>query len=161
MTRIEEHIDVAVRCKDVPKLAERYLESLPYSERDGAHTVLRAWVVHVAVECEILLKISPRSGSPRRAVLDVRWRPLSDGPYPSFSGTLSAEEIEAGWSRLDLDGEYVPPGGIVGAAFDAVLGHRIAAESVQDLLHTLKTAFEDLAAAGVTAPKDGGPTLAT
>jgi hypothetical protein len=154
MTRIEQHIDVAVRCKDVPKLAERYLESLPYSARDGAHTVLRAWVAHFAVECEVLLKISPRSWSQRRAVLDVHWRPLGDGPYPTFTGTLCAEEIEAGWSRLDLDGEYAPPGGIVGAAFDAVLGHRIAAESVHDLLNTLKTAFEELAAAVPLSAKE-------
>lgn len=142
MTKISEHIYVDVPLERIPKLAEAYLESLPYSARDGAHTVLRGWVANIVVECEVLLKLSPLDRSPGREVLEIAWRPLGEGPYPSFAGTLVAEGLNAVSCRLELNGEYLPPGGIVGAAFDAVLGHQIAGESARDLLATFKHAFE-------------------
>jgi uncharacterized membrane protein len=45
---------------------------------------------------------------------------------------------------LEIEGNYAPPGGIAGAVFDAILGHRIAAESIHDLLLRFKFAFETL-----------------
>lgn len=142
MTKISEHVYVDVPLERIPKLAEAYLESLPYSEREGAHTVLRGWVANVVVECEVLLKLSPLGHSANREVLEIAWRPIGEGPYPSFAGTLVAEALNAVSCRLELNGEYRPPGGILGAAFDAVLGRRIAGESARDLLATFKNAFE-------------------
>ena len=45
---------------------------------------------------------------------------------------------------MEIEGSYAPPGGIAGAAFDAILGHRIAAESIHDLLVRFKDAFDEL-----------------
>jgi uncharacterized membrane protein len=47
---------------------------------------------------------------------------------------------------LEIEGNYEPPGGVAGAAFDAILGHRIAAESIHDLLVRFQSAFETLSA---------------
>jgi hypothetical protein len=82
--------------------------------------------------------------APGLEVLDVHWRPLGDEPYPTFVGTLCADQEDAGSCLLVLGGEYVPPGGIAGAAFDALAGHFIAQESIRDLLGTLKAEFEAL-----------------
>ena len=155
MTKISEHVYVDVPLERIPKLAEAYLESLPYSEREGAHTVLRGWVANVTVECEVLLKMSPVARSLGREVLEIAWRPLGEGPYPSFAGTLAAEALNAASCRLELNGEYLPPGGLLGAAFDAVLGHQIAGESARDLLKTLKNAFE-----GAVPVRSMAPTVA-
>jgi hypothetical protein len=60
---------------------------------------------------------------------------------------LSAADEGAGVCRLDLEGDYVPPLGAAGAAFDAVLGKRIAQATVGDLLLRLKAVCEEAYAA--------------
>jgi uncharacterized membrane protein len=151
MTKIAESIGADVPYEDVPELAYRYLDSFPSNERDGSHFTMRAWIANVMVEREVMLKMVPVKTDPRAAVLDIRWRPVS-GPYPSFKGQLLARRGDAHSCRLEIDGEYVPPGGIAGAAFDAVLGRRIAEEGVLDLLERFRKAFEQLHAEGVSAP---------
>lgn len=72
----------------------------------------------------------------------VHWKPKS-GPYPDFHGelTVRADETYAS-SQLELRGSYRPPGGVVGAAFDAVIGNRIARATAQALLERLGTEME-------------------
>lgn len=71
-------------------------------------------------------------------VWTVNWQPHGGGPYPSFSGTLTvrADEDYTG-CILELAGAYEPPMGAVGAAFDAVLGSRLAAGTAAELLRAL------------------------
>lgn len=65
----------------------------------------------------------------------VQWTPEAGGIYPSFEGQLT---VRADWgydsSILELDGEYTPPLGAAGRAFDAAYGHAIAAKTAQRLL---------------------------
>lgn len=142
MTRIAKHQRADVRFEDVPRLAERYIESLPYNQLQGSHVVLRGTIVGIALGCEVLLKLTSPRTLPESSILDVHWQPLGEDPYPTFDGTLSAVRLEPECCRLELAGEYVPPGGIVGAAFDAVIGHRIAEQSIENLLATFKSEFE-------------------
>jgi uncharacterized membrane protein len=142
MTSIRDFIDSNVPYEDVPHLAVRYLESFPSNE-SGSHFTLRAWFGNVLVEREVMLKAVPIKTEPRFAVLEVSWRPVS-GPYPTFKGNLFALRGDSGSCRLEIEGNYAPPGGIAGAVFDAILGHRIAAESIHDLLLRFKFAFETL-----------------
>jgi uncharacterized membrane protein len=151
MTKIAESIGAGVPYEDVPELAYRYLGSFPSNERDGSHFTMRAWIANVMVEREVMLKMVPVKTDPRAAVLDIRWRPVS-GPYPSFKGQLLARRGDAHSCRLEIEGEYIPPGGIAGAAFDAALGRRIAEEGVLDLLERFEVAFEQLHADGVSVP---------
>ena len=149
MTNIQDFIETDVPYEDVPHLAQRYLESFP-SNVGGSHFTLRAWFGNVLVEREVMLAAVPIKIEPRFAVLEVSWRPVS-GPYPTFKGKLFALRGDRSSCRLEIEGNYDPPGGVAGAVFDAILGHRIAAESIHDLLVRFKSAFETLnegAAAG-------------
>ena len=72
----------------------------------------------------------------------LHWDPVG-GIYPSFDGTLTVQaEDTYRTSRLALDGSYTPPGGAPGAAFDAVVGSRIAAATAQELLRRIGDALE-------------------
>jgi hypothetical protein len=64
----------------------------------------------------------------------VHWKPKA-GPYPEFDGelTIRADETYES-SQLELQGSYRPPGGAVGAAFDAAVGNRIARATAAALL---------------------------
>lgn len=145
MTKIVDFVDADVPYEEVPRLAERYLDSFPTSEH-GSHFTMRAWFANVMVEREVLLKAVPLGTDPRYAVFDISWHPVS-GPYPTFHGRLYALRGDAHSCRLEIDGSYEPPGGVAGAAFDAILGRRIASESIKDLLLRFKAGFEDLRAA--------------
>ncbi|MBV8198539.1 MAG: hypothetical protein JO263_10415 [Candidatus Eremiobacteraeota bacterium] len=72
--------------------------------------------------------------------LNISWDP-HDATVPSFSGTLRAAERDGG-STLTLDGEYKPPLGVAGAAFDLVAGRRIASATIRTLLEEMKEFIE-------------------
>ena len=65
----------------------------------------------------------------------VTWTPHGGGPYPSFTGDLTVRADED-WdvAELELAGSYEPPLGIVGKAFDALLGSRLAVTTAEALL---------------------------
>lgn len=72
----------------------------------------------------------------------VHWEPQG-GPYPVFDGELTVradENYES--SLLELKGSYEPPGGALGAAFDDVLGKRIATATAQALLERVGAELE-------------------
>ncbi len=72
----------------------------------------------------------------------LHWDPIG-GLYPSFDGTLSVQaEENYRTSRLVLAGSYTPPGGAAGAAFDAVVGARVAAATATELLRRVGDALE-------------------
>jgi hypothetical protein len=73
----------------------------------------------------------------------VTWAPERAGPYPSFRGELVIENADDYDSfYLVLKGSYEPPLGAVGAAFDAIVGHRIAALTARNLLATIADSIE-------------------
>jgi hypothetical protein len=74
--------------------------------------------------------------------LTITWEPKSGGPYPIFSGTLSAKPDGEERSILALTGHYTPPGGVVGGLFDGALGSWIARATAHDLLQRLRDAAE-------------------
>lgn len=72
----------------------------------------------------------------------LHWDPVG-GIYPSFDGTLTVQaEENYRTSRLVLAGSYAPPGGVAGAAFDAVVGSRVAAATATELLRKVGDALE-------------------
>ena len=56
------------------------------------------------------------------------------GAFPIMSAELSAWPITSSETRLEIEGTYRPPLGVVGKAIDAAIGHRIAEASVHRLL---------------------------
>lgn len=73
----------------------------------------------------------------------VLWTPEGGGPYPDFAGelTVRADETYRG-AVLELQGDYVPPFGAVGRAFDMMLGQRIAASTARTLLRAIGDKME-------------------
>ncbi|MHB8151821.1 MAG: hypothetical protein ACYDG3_01940 [Bacillati bacterium] len=71
-------------------------------------------------------------------IWQVHWAPCDGGPYPEFDGTLAVRADDTyEHSFLELRGAYRPPLGVPGAAFDAVLGSRIASLTARQLLGQL------------------------
>lgn len=75
---------------------------------------------------------------------NVYWTPDGGGPYPDFAGelTVRADESYRG-AVLELQGDYVPPFGPVGRAFDLVLGAKIASATAKDLLRQIARVMEE------------------
>lgn len=73
--------------------------------------------------------------------LHLAWDP-DDKTVPRFAGTLSGEEAGDGKSLLTLDGGYEPPLGLAGAAFDAIVGKRVASATIRTLLEDMKQFIE-------------------
>lgn len=73
----------------------------------------------------------------------VHWTPEGGGPYPDFDGELTVRADES-YRRavLELRGEYKPPLGTFGQAFDLVVGAKIAAGTARTLLKEIARAME-------------------
>jgi hypothetical protein len=72
----------------------------------------------------------------------VHWTPQGDGPYPDFEGTLTVranDDLRS--SVLELQGAYEPALG-VGAAFDAIVGSRLASATAREFLRTVARELE-------------------
>ena len=73
---------------------------------------------------------------------EVSWSPHGTMAIPSFAGTFATTASANGGCLLALTGTYAAPGGIAGAAFDALVGGNMARASIQGLLQELATATE-------------------
>jgi hypothetical protein len=111
-------------------------------ERPGTSAMtIQVPLADVSLAREVAVSFTPHPERSRYRMMNLSWAPKGGGPYPTFAGTLTFEPAAAE-TNLVLDGTYEPPGGIVGKAFDAVVGRRIAAAAVRALLETLKTGLE-------------------
>jgi hypothetical protein len=73
----------------------------------------------------------------------LQWAPETAGPFPLFSGSLHIESAEDfGTFRLKLVGEYTPPLGLIGKAFDISIGTHIAHATANQLLGSIKAFLE-------------------
>ena len=78
--------------------------------------------------------------------------------FPDFRGTLRLRIASVDETLLALEGEYRAPFGALGAAFDAVIGRRIANATICDLLVRLANEMEQRQASfrgGAPAPTSG------
>lgn len=141
MSEIHESITVDVPFERVPEFAERFLASVT-NKAGEAVIPLSVEVGDLVVEREARLAIVPTRRYWGYEIMDIGWEARGGGPYPAFKGTLCAEQETLKSCRLDLDGSYAPPGSIAGAAFDVIMGHRIAQAVARRLLERLRTAFE-------------------
>lgn len=144
MSTIRDFTMVACPFADVPRrLYERF--------GNGATVTLRLKLGELHFERDVQLKLRDKSGRAGYRVLDVSWEPKGGGPYPGFHGTLTIADEGVGWSRIDLDGEYTPPFGVFGAAFDATVGHRIAFVTTTELLAQIARALGPTYSSGTPA----------
>ncbi len=125
--------------------ARGYLaEGVGERAKTGGTMSLRVPIAGVDVKKNVVVTFSPgvdpmHMDQPWR----VHWTPEGGGPYPDFDGDLTVRADEDyTTSILELKGEYRPPGGALGQAFDTVVGSRIAALTGQSLLKTIGDEFE-------------------
>lgn len=73
----------------------------------------------------------------------IHWTPEGGGPYPDFNGELTVRADES-YRRavLEIRGEYTPPLGRFGQAFDLVLGAKIASRTARALLQEIARDME-------------------
>ena len=76
------------------------------------------------------------------------WRPAWRG-FPSFGATLTVAPADND-TDLVLEGSYEPPGGVFGRLFDRVVGHKLAARTMDALLTQLALHAENKATSSPT-----------
>jgi hypothetical protein len=75
---------------------------------------------------------------------NVYWTPEGGGPYPDFAGELTVRADENyRCAVLELRGDYVPPFGAVGRAFDMAAGQKIASATARALLENIAHIMEE------------------
>jgi hypothetical protein len=137
------------------RVYERHTTKCPYVRaREYLHGALQG-----VVEGQRTMTLSLKAGSLEKPVLVtyergedpmhfdepwlVHWSPKDGGPYPDFDGEIIVRADESYRSAvLELRGEYVPPLGTFGQAFDLLVGSRIAAASARTLLQQIARLME-------------------
>jgi hypothetical protein len=68
-------------------------------------------------------------------VVPITWHSLeSEALFPTFEGRLRLYRVPDGSNRLELDGHYAPPGGVLGRAADAAATYGVAPATVEDFV---------------------------
>ncbi len=116
---------------------------------DGARVELTAHLpgIGVAVAAEVAIAV----GSPEEhpgPIPSVRvplvWRPThGHHMFPEMKAHLEAFPTTSADTELAIVGEYVPPLGAVGALVDHALMHRVAAETVAELLEAVAAEIKE------------------
>jgi hypothetical protein len=90
-------------------------------------------MLYLDKDVDVVMSPSAAGGDRDAYEMDVSWE-AAGGPFPRFSGLLRIEPVGDGACVLELAGRYEPPGGVAGAAFDALLGNRVAQASLRELV---------------------------
>jgi hypothetical protein len=97
--------------------------------------------VRAPIEIEIasVEEHAPRPGAASRVTrVSLRWQAAKGAAwFPTMEADLSFYPLSPDETQVDLDGSYVPPLGAVGAAANALVGHRIAEASVHRFVREL------------------------
>jgi hypothetical protein len=106
-----------------------------------------------ALQKEVTVEYWTRAGEGENRPWSLSWEPVGGGPYPRFEGVIAIDSTDGRSApTLVIEGEYAPPLGAAGQAFDLVLGSRIASITACEFLrsiaaqmqheHTLERAIE-------------------
>jgi len=144
--RIKENTLVDCPLHEVMYYAERYFSVHRRGQQPGVFTLSIDSTSlkipgHVEARHDVKVAYELKGDPGHPDAISLAWDP-QDKIMPKFAGVLHAERREAAHVMLILEGEYTPPFGIVGAAFDAVLGQRIASATAAALLQDIKTFIE-------------------
>jgi hypothetical protein len=142
MSDVHEYTSVHCPFAQVPSYLDKFFKSMGARDGIGATIELSAPLGEVNLERHVIASIVPLKPYPGYDRFSIGWEPRGGGPFPKFEGTVSVSEESIGYSRLDLDGSYVPPGGPLGAVFDAAVGNRIAHQTARLLLERIRDAVE-------------------
>jgi hypothetical protein len=98
----------------------------------------------IAIEIEGIEEPEGRAPLSRVMRMKLRWQAAKrPGLFPTMQATLSFYPLSPEETQLDLEGEYEPPLGLVGAGADALVGHRIAEASVHRFVREIGRRLAD------------------
>jgi len=150
VSKLFERVYVDVPPAQAARRVVDYLRERGNSDGDTARLPLRLALslpgrdTPVAFEKNVIATFAPVSQtSDMGSHYRVAWTPEGGGPFPLFGGTLSigGDEDYQHFS-LSLAGDYEPPLGIAGDAFDALAGRFIARATSRDLLGRMRDGIE-------------------
>ena len=102
---------------------------------------LRVGVGGIELATEVKLTVRKASegvaqpASRPAVIVDLAWEALHNpGLFPTMLAQVEASPLTPTETQLEIRGEYSPPLGMLGAAIDAAVGHRIAEASVHHFL---------------------------
>jgi hypothetical protein len=112
---------------------------------ERAHKIasgLRINVAGLEIRKEIEIEVSgfretehAGSGFAREARIALHWKAAADaGLFPTMKAELALYPLSSTETQLDLTGLYTPPLGPLGAALDALIGHRVAEACVHQFV---------------------------
>lgn len=123
------------------------------SRADSVAAGLQVRVAGLEVGADIAISVyqvddvpnGPLGGAATR--VELEWEAAErPGLFPLMKAHLWAYALTSTETQLDFDGTYQPPLGLVGAAMDAAIGHRIAEASVHrfvtDVASYLRSSLE-------------------
>lgn len=84
------------------------------------------------------MKVSDAQVEKEEVAVPITWHSLEgEALFPTFEGRLRLYRVPDGTSRLELDGRYEPPGGVLGRAADTAAMHAIAQATVEDFVERI------------------------
>jgi hypothetical protein len=100
----------------------------------------------IALEEDVRFRVThSRDAAGLNDVLAIDWEPIGTFPAPPFHGVLTVDlDEDRRGSILSLEGEYEPPGSLLGKAFDEAVGFWIARATIHDLLRRIAHMIETM-----------------
>lgn len=143
---------VVAAVRDDPEALFRAATDMATSRAHSVATALEVEVGGIAIRTPVTIDVGefqemdsrPRS---RSSALKLRWSAAKHASlFPTMHATLSVYPLSPTETQLDLDGQYEPPLGLLGAAGDALVGHRVAEASVHRLVREMAKRLGQVAA---------------
>ncbi|TAM60292.1 hypothetical protein EPN52_05325 [bacterium] len=152
MTEVLIVDEVACAAEHVPEYLAQALGTQPGTEELGAYRLEVPFeelglpeLGEFARRVEVKLgkpQSRPVFGSLNELRIPISWEVPGRGEFPIFEGFLEVTPLAEHRSQLAVSGAYRPPGGPVGAIFDAAVGHRIADATVRHFLAGMRREIE-------------------
>ncbi len=101
----------------------------------------------IAISVTSVVESTAEGSSTPSTCVRLEWGAASmPGLFPMMKAELNVYPLTSTETQLDFSGTYEPPLGLVGGAFDAIVGHRIAEGSVHrfvnEVAEYLRTALK-------------------
>jgi hypothetical protein len=159
VTNISGRIAIDCSADDCAHYLDAFVAQRRASAEHSVRLEIGVPVADLALRREVIATLIPRAvgastSETHIARYDLGWEADKGGPYPAFAGTLTVAPGGDERSTLELAGSYQPPAGIIGQAFDAAMGRRIATATLRALLDTLKEGIDSVRRSAVNSQLD-------
>jgi len=147
-----ESVRDALRADAVGVLERATTAASTRAEKVGAGLRVHVGSLEVGTDVKITLHdmteeaSAPGIHGPRTRLM-IEWRSAkAPGLFPVMKAQLSVYPLSAEETQLDFLGDYLPPGSVVGAAVDALIGHRVAEATVHHFVQDVSARLREVLA---------------